>query len=93
MQAIERSLAFHFLWLRPVENESTRVERRPNLALPFRGALPLLWTFVWTRRWLSPFQQEVPQWVRDYRTQQDANDSQREPCAPICSQNFKEDGA
>ena len=49
MQAIERSLAFHFLWLRPVENESTRVERWPNLALPFRGALPLLWTFVWTR--------------------------------------------
>ena len=50
MQAIERSLASHSLWLWPVENESTRVERWPNLALPFRGALLLLWTFVWTRR-------------------------------------------
>ena len=40
MQAIERLLASHSLWLWPVENESTRVERWPNLALPFGGALP-----------------------------------------------------
>ena len=50
MQAIERSLASHSLCLWPVENESTRVERWPNLALPFGGALPLLWTFGRARR-------------------------------------------
>ena len=50
MQAIERSLVSHLLWLSPVENESIWVERWPNLVLPFRGDLPLLRTFVWTRR-------------------------------------------
>ena len=34
MQVIKRSLASHFLWLWPVENESIRVERWPNLVLP-----------------------------------------------------------
>ena len=32
MQAIDRSLSSHVLWLWPVENESIRVEWWPNLA-------------------------------------------------------------
>ena len=50
MQAIDRSLSSYVLWLWPVENESIRVEWWPNLVLPSRGALPLLWTFHRTRR-------------------------------------------
>ena len=40
MQAIDRSLSSHVLWLWPVENESIRVEWWPNLAgIPHMGSL------------------------------------------------------
>ena len=77
MQAIDRSLSSHVLWLWPVENESIRVEWWPNLAgIPHMGSLQAQ-RAIQTRWW---HHSQVLQGHSNSGLSNKVCDSCREPC-------------